>query len=291
MSAEEMTLCRRDGIELPLRAAPIRFAVTGEGGFTSNSWGVYLVKKGDAYVRCRDAMTDQKVSLHASGKQHIRISDSASRKPSLPGDGFMNQWWEPKHGKKAVPTLRLLFPPWGLSLDARQRAKVQDKWDKNDVLIPAHAEMVTVVSFVILDDSVRLRKEEGSPPSAPLGALKLGTGKSLFVIAGLRVRGRFKGEGRRSAQANCSPARGGALGRRKPGSVFDRQHGRKLHVHTAPLGSLPSSERLTRGGVVPGDVTQVKDCCDDKSQTVDEGMRVARIREMSALDATCRVTI
>lgn len=189
MSAEEMTLCRRDGIELPLRAAPIRFAVTGEGGFTSNSWGVYLVKKGDAYVRCRDAMTDQKVSLHASGKQHIRISDSALRKASLPGDGFMNQWWEPKHGKKAVPTLRLLFPPWGLSLDARQRAKVQDKWDKNDVLIPAHAEMVTVVSFVILDDSVRLRKEEGSPPSAPLGALKLGTGKSLFVIAGYESEG------------------------------------------------------------------------------------------------------
>ena len=79
-------------------------------------------------------------------------------------------------------------PPWGLSLDARQRTKVQDKRDKNDVLIPAHAEMVTVVSFVILDDSARLRKEECSPLSAPLGVLKLGTGKSLFVIAGYEPR-------------------------------------------------------------------------------------------------------
>ena len=192
-----MKLWKRDGRELPLRVAPIRFAVTGMGRRTSNSWGVYLAKKGDAYVRCRDAMTDQKVSLHASGKQHIRISDIARRKASLLGDGFMNQWWEPQHGKKAVPTLRLLFPPWGLSLDARQRAKVQDKWDKNDILIPAHAEMVTVVSFVILDDSARLRKEEGSPPSAPFGALKLGTGKSLFVIAGYEPEGdlRAKAEG------------------------------------------------------------------------------------------------
>lgn len=192
MCAEQMTLRKRDGLELPLRVAPIRFAVTGMGDRTSNSWGVYLAKKGDAYVRCRDAMTDQKVSLHASGKQHIRISDSALRNASVPGDGFMNQWWEPQHGKKAVPTLRLLFPPWGLSLDAGQRAKVQDKWDKNDILIPAHAEMVTVVSFVILDDGVRLRKEEGSPPSAPLGALKLGTGKSLFVIAGYEPEGNLR---------------------------------------------------------------------------------------------------
>ena len=57
--------------------------------------------------------------------------------------------------------------------------------------------MVAVVSFVILDDNVRLRKEEGSPPSAPLGVLKLGTGKSLFVIAGYELEGdlRAKAEG------------------------------------------------------------------------------------------------
>ena len=189
MCAEQMKLWKRDDLELPLRMAPIRFAVTGMASQTSNSWGVYLSKTGDAYIRCRDAMTDQKVSLHASGKQHIRVGDGALRKASLSGDGFMNQWWEPQHGKKAVPTLRLLFPPWGLNLDARQRAMVQDKWYKNDILIPAHAEMVTVVSFVILDDSTRLRKEEGSPPSAPLGALKLGTGKSLFVIAGYEPEG------------------------------------------------------------------------------------------------------
>ena len=44
--------------------------------------------------------------------------------------------------------------------------------------------MVTVVSFVIVDDGTRLQKEEGSPPSAPFGVLRLRPGKSLFAIAG-----------------------------------------------------------------------------------------------------------
>ena len=184
MSAEQMNLCPRDGLGLPLRTAPIRFAVTRKDGRTSNSWGVCVEPKGDAYIYCRDGMTDQHASLHASGKQHIRINDSALRKSSLPGDSYMNEWWEPQHSTQAVPTLRLLFPTWGLSLDARHWARVQASWDKNDVLIPAHAEMVTVVSFVIVDNGTRLRKEDGSPPSAPLGLLGLGLGKSLFVIAG-----------------------------------------------------------------------------------------------------------
>ena len=184
MNDNQMYFWKSDGLELPLRATPLRFAVTKKDGFVSNSWGVRVEKKGDAYVYCRDAMKDQKVSLHASGKQHIRINKNALRKRSLPGNGFMDQWWEPQHSTKAVPTLRLLFPPWGLSLGPQQEAKVQEIRDESDILIPAHDEMVTVVSFVIVDDGTHLQKEEGSPPSAPFGVLGLRPGKSLFVIAG-----------------------------------------------------------------------------------------------------------
>ena len=104
----------------------------------------------------------------------------------------MNQWREPQHSTKAVPTLRLLFPSWGLSLDDRQRAKFEDKWNKNDVLIPAHSEMVTVVSFVTLDNGITVRREEGSPPITPFGVLKLGPDKSLFVIASYQPEGDLK---------------------------------------------------------------------------------------------------
>ena len=173
-----------DGLELPMRTTPIRFAVTKQGGFISNSWGVKVRTKGDAYVYCRDAMQGQKASLHASGKQHIKIDENVRRKAPLPGDGFMNQWWEPQHSTTAVPTLRLLFPPWGLSLGPQQGPKAQQIRDESQVLIPAHDEMVTVVSFVIMDDGTRLQKANGSPPNAPFGVLSLRQGKSLFVIAG-----------------------------------------------------------------------------------------------------------
>ena len=189
MNDEQMHFWTNDGLELPMRTTPIRFAVTKEGGFISNSWGVNVRTKGDAYVYCRDAMKGQKASLHASGKQHIKIDENVRRKASFPGDGFMNQWWEPQHSTNAVPTLRLLFPPWGLSLGPQQGAKVQEIRDESHVLIPAHDEMVTVVSFVIMDDGTHLQKAEGTPPSAPFGVLSLRPGKSLFVIAGYEPQG------------------------------------------------------------------------------------------------------
>ena len=178
-----MTLWKRDGLELPLRTGPIRFAVLRRDGITSNSWGVRVKRTGDAYIYCRDGMKDQKVSLHASGKQHISINKSNPRMRAFADNRFLNQWREPQHTEKAVPTLRLLFPYWGLVLNERQRRSAESVWENNNVLIPGHDEMVTVVSFVLIDDGTRLRKEDGSPPSAPFGVLRLRPGKSLFVIA------------------------------------------------------------------------------------------------------------
>ena len=187
-----MTLWKRDGLELPLKTAPIRFAVQRRGGITSNAWGVNVERTGDAYIYCRDAMKDQKVSLHASGKQHISFDKNASNMRFDKGDRFMNQWWEPRHDERAIPTLRLLFPTWGLGLNAQQRKKTQRVWDRNGVLIPGDDEMITVVSFVIVDDDTRLRKAEESPPSAPFGVLRLRPGKSLFVIASYEPEGELR---------------------------------------------------------------------------------------------------
>lgn len=184
MNGGRITLLKRDGVELPLRAGPIRFAVLRKGGITSNSWGVRVERTGDAYIYSRDGMNDQKVSLHASGKQHISLNTSGRTVKSLASGRFMNQWREPQHTTKAVPTLRLLFPYWGLGSTEPQRGSASRAWEKNNVLIPGHDEMVTVVSFVIVDDGQRLRKEDGSPPSVPFGVLRLGPRrKSLYVIA------------------------------------------------------------------------------------------------------------
>ena len=156
---------------------------TGGNGLTSDAWGVRVEKSGDAYIYCRGGLRGQKVSLHCSGKQHISFNEDDPSMRNYKGDRFMNQWWEPEYEGKAIPTFRLLFPTWGLQLTSEQRRKKQSRWDKNQVLIPGHAEMVTVVSFVIVDDGKRLRKEEGSPPSAPFGVFRLRPGKTLFAIA------------------------------------------------------------------------------------------------------------
>ena len=184
MGNDEMTLWRRDGQVLPIKTSPIRFAVDRGNGFTSDAWGVRVENSGDAYIYCRGGLRGQKVSLHCSGKQHISFNEDDPSMRNYKGDRFMNQWREPEHEGKAIPTFRLLFPIWGLHLSPEQRKGMQARWNRNQVLIPGHAEMVTVVSFVIVDDGTTLRKEEGSPPSAPFGVLRLRPGKTLFAIAG-----------------------------------------------------------------------------------------------------------
>ena len=196
MGNDSMTFQIRDGLELPLRAQPIRFAVEWRNGLTSNAWGVYVEKKRekdvDAYISCRDHMKGQKVSLHASGKQHISFPKDFPGMGFSTGDRFMNQWREPQYTQNAIATFRLLFPPWGLRLNDEQRRKFQTVWDKNDVWVPGDDKSMAVVSFVIVNDSKRLRKAEGSPPSAPLGVLKLRPGKRLVVIAGYEPEGNWR---------------------------------------------------------------------------------------------------
>lgn len=188
MINDQMILYARNGLKLPITTSPIRFAVEKGNGFKSNAWGVQVEKKKsgdvDAYVYCRDGMRAQKVSLHCSGKQHISFNEDDPSMRHYTGDRFMNQWREPQYDGKAIPTLRLLFPTWGLQLSSEQRTDNQSKWDRNQVLIPGHKEMVTVVSFVIVDEGTRLRKVNGSPPAGVFGVLRLRPGKTLAAIAG-----------------------------------------------------------------------------------------------------------
>lgn len=182
MTEEEMTVRTRR--KLPIRESPVNFAAfAGDGTFTSNAWGVRVMKTGDAYIYCRDNLQGQAISLHRSGKQHIRIQGST---PSLEEKTFLNQWWEPEHpNQNAVATFRLVFPAWGIWLDAEKRGEAKaSTWSKNDVLVEVRPGFLTVVSFVIVDAGTRITKAKGSHPSAPIAILHLRSGKTLCVIAG-----------------------------------------------------------------------------------------------------------
>ena len=169
----------------------MRFAVQQGNGLTSNAWGVKVENTGDAYVYCRDNPKVQKTSLHRSGKQHISLDKSFVSQVGS-SDRFMNQWREPHYTQETIATFRLLFPAWGVGLSEEQRRTAKSAWNKNDLLIHGHDEFMTVVSFVIADEGVTIRKKKGSYPMCPIGILPLRPGKTLWVIAGWQPEGNLK---------------------------------------------------------------------------------------------------
>ena len=192
MDDDQIRFSINRNLTLPCRKSPIRFAVQQRNGLTSNAWGVQVENTGDAYIYCRDSLKGQKISLHESGKQHISFPEILRAELSMPSR-FMNQWHEPHYEKEAIATLKLLFPSdWSIGLSEEQRAKSQSIWDKNDILIHGHDELMTVVSFVIVDDGVTIRKKEGSYPIRILCDLPLRPGKRLCVIAGWEPEGDWK---------------------------------------------------------------------------------------------------
>ena len=173
------SLSTSEGAQIPTRKNPIRFAVLYRNGRTSNAWGVRVKDTGDGYIYCRDSMKGQKVSLHASGKQHISIDPRSPSTANLKEKQFMNQWHEPDEG---IATFRLVFPSWGIQPDEEQREKSKSTWMNTDIFIEGHHEFLTVVSFYVVSDKVRLRKR-GSFPGFQLGELPLMVEKKHAIIA------------------------------------------------------------------------------------------------------------
>ena len=160
---------------LPLTKGPINFSVMGPTGCLSHRWGVITNRKGDAYIYNRDVPDAEKVSLHASGEQHICISDKTAVRMGETSR-FGPRWTEPVFDQQAVPTFSILFPSWG----------VINRFPKNlarrnvELLIAGHVEKTVVVGFIILDASKKL---QGNTPHYMLGKLALRPGKVLYVGA------------------------------------------------------------------------------------------------------------
>ena len=173
------SLSTSEAAQVPTKINPIRFAILYRNGRTSNAWGVKVQNTGDGYIYCRDNMNGQKVSLHASGKQHISIDPKSPSAVNLTEKQFMNQWHEPDEG---IATFRLVFPPWGIQLNEDQREQSKSTWAKTDIFIEGHHEYLTVVSFYIVRSNSTLQKR-GEFPGFQLGELVLKVGKKLAITA------------------------------------------------------------------------------------------------------------
>ena len=176
----KLTVYFRKGLTLPLRTGPIRFAVVMENGLTSHSWGVRTERKGDAYVFCRESMTDVKVSLHTSGQQRIAFTKESGH-VTASGTRLWNQWLEPPQQRPPVPSLMLLFPDWATTLGPKDVQPGRPKWHDNQILIEGDTEYVTSVWVFVVDEGQHLVAD--GVPSKTLGVLPLRTGKELQLIA------------------------------------------------------------------------------------------------------------
>lgn len=195
---KEMALHLRtgQGLALPLRAGPVRFAVINQNRLSSNAWRVWTERTGDAYIACRDNnMRQFHVSLHQSGQQQItcRIRTAEGVVENRKRWG---QWHEPVHygDPEIVPSFQLLFPNWALSLPYATRLANPGVWEKNVVFVETDDEYpMTVVGFYITNQEVSIAFGN-TRPSYPLAVLPLEgrPGKKLWVIASQQPEGNLQ---------------------------------------------------------------------------------------------------
>lgn len=167
---------RPDGTEIqfPLTKGPINFSVVSDRGL-SVQWGVRTGSKGDAYIYNRDVKNGEKVSLHASGQQHIAVTDETAIRVGAT-TRFGPKWIEPEFDRGAVPTFSILFPPWGVT----KRNPENLAKGKGELLIAGHVEKVVVVGFFVMDAGLNLWV---NAPHFVLGKLALRPGKTLHIVA------------------------------------------------------------------------------------------------------------
>ena len=174
-SMQVLSLSRKKSVlELPLSKVPINFAVLKSDGLSSNRWGVSTNKNGDAYVYCRDVPDAGKVSLHASGRQHISITKKMAERTGT-DNRFGPVWKEPEFARVAISTFSLIFPPWDVGMRYEPKELTKD-----ELLIVGHREKLVAVNFLIVDSTKRMN---GRRPNFILGQVPLRPGKTLYIIA------------------------------------------------------------------------------------------------------------
>ncbi len=172
----------KDGVELPIRRQPIRFAVQHMNGLSSKSWNITTDRTGNAYVMCRDNYHELKASLHSSGDNRIAFTRESN---DLMGDDsrIWNRWQcpRPEEDKKLVPLFRLLFPDWSLAIPYSQRIRAPSWRKVQCYAITGYDGLMTVVTFHLIGTRTMVRKGDGI--SFPIGLLPMGQDHRLLIVA------------------------------------------------------------------------------------------------------------
>lgn len=180
------------GLQVPVREQEFRFAVGEPSGASTNSWKAWVDRKGDIYIACRDNFREIKVSLHASGRWRLGLTEEAVRKrPEILPAGVDRAWdkWAPPadHQERVVIAFQLVFPQAALYL----RPEDRKNW-KPLLFVEPHegSDVMTVVSTCVSPSADLVT---GNPPFGVLGVMKLDGTRTVQVAAHVQRATEFLG--------------------------------------------------------------------------------------------------
>ena len=167
---------------LPIRYGPVRFAVVGNGGRRSNSWKIWPEKNGEIYVAIREKNPGFKVSLHKSGKQHIKMASE-----------YWGQWHEPDiyAGPMVATSAKLVFPTWGMREDDKLSEQEREAWKGNEIEIDAPAKGKLLAVAVVVRANGQALKQEGGK-SETLALWRRPDGKEAHLVVSEEAETNFK---------------------------------------------------------------------------------------------------
>ncbi len=229
-------------LSFPLRNSPVTFAVRIKDGSVSSLWKVIAKPSGDVYIVPRDIMEGAKISLHASGQQHIVFRQ--------PGGGKM-VWSEPPLTSPVQASVKLLFTVWSAGTGPTRNnstAEEQKKWEQNKVTIEAEDCEDTMISvcFFLTPPGDSFQLPLPPPIMAPVAVLPVGTRKELHVIACREHRPDLRAGLEAELNADVT-TKGGAVSARGPDSSQSLRLLAGTDVDGRPYVAPVSVERNERG--------------------------------------------
>ena len=163
-----------------LRDSPVRFAMMLKDGSAGSMWKVRARGRGDVYIVPRDIMSGTKISLHASGQQHLKVD-----RPPLPS--LRMKWKEPPMESPLPASFKIIFTAWSAGTGSTKDydvPKIERMWGESQVFIQgedSENSVITVCFFLTpCGTSVELPPR---PPMERFAVLSVGAGKDLHIIA------------------------------------------------------------------------------------------------------------
>jgi len=159
----------------------VRIIVGTAPGPRSGRWQIDT-SDDDIYVSHEGLRDSVKTSLHRSGQNHHRVSESAADRWMHDGDRYIMKWGAPKEfgpARRKSPLLEIVIPTDNLTIPVVEPSL--PKRERTALLDPASPGDATVISLVLIRPGTTLRPPRGVP-SVRVASVSLPTRGQLVIV-------------------------------------------------------------------------------------------------------------